>query len=115
MSSLTLMSAGQRYKARFSTKLPSGDFLGITVWPGKSDPNAEVVTVQIRHPTGDNWETTGRIAIYRTSDGRYSLLPERQSTAMLAKPEPVELSANSEGYECAKWQQAKSCLKRHHI
>jgi len=99
MPSLTLMSAGQRYKARFSTKLPNGDFLGITVWPGKSDPNAEVVTVQIRHPTGDNWETTGRIAIYRTSDGRYSLLPERQSTATLAKPEPVELSASSEGYE----------------
>ena len=93
------MSAGQRYKARFSTKLPNGDFLGITVWPGKSDPNAEVVTVQIRHPTGDNWETTGRIAIYRTSDGRYSLLPERQGAATLAKPEPIELSANSEGYE----------------
>ena len=42
-------------KARFSTKLPDGDFLGITIWPGKTDPTAEVVTVQIRHPTGDDW------------------------------------------------------------
>ena len=99
VSDLTLMSTGQRYKARYSTKLPSGDFLGITVWPGKSDPNAEVITVQIRHPTGDTWETTGRIAIYRTADGRYYLLPERQSTPAPAKLEPVELGASSEGYE----------------
>lgn len=93
------MSAGQRYKARFSTKLPNGDFLGITVWPGKSDPNAEVVTVQIMHPTGDTWETIGRIAIYRTFDGRYSLLPERQTTATTPKAEPVELGASGESYE----------------
>ena len=65
-------------KARFSTKLPNGDFLGITVWPGKTDPSAEVVSVQIRHPTGADWETTARIALYRTSDGRYTLLPEKK-------------------------------------
>ncbi len=52
------MAEKQTPKARFSTKLPNGDFLGITIWPGKSEPSAEVVTVQIRHPTGDNWETT---------------------------------------------------------
>jgi len=91
------MSTGQRYKARFSTKLPSGDYLGVTVWPGKTDPSAEVVTVQIRHPSGDNWETVGRIAIYRSSDGRYSLLPEKQ-TATVARPETVELGASSEAY-----------------
>ena len=65
-------------KARFSTKLPNGDFLGITVWAGKADPNAEIVSVQIRHPTGSDWETTARIALYRTSDGTYSLLPEKK-------------------------------------
>ncbi len=93
------MSAGQRYKARYSTKLSSGDFLGVTIWPGKSDPTAEVITVQIRHPTGDAWETTGRIAIYRTSDGRYLLLPEKQAPAVPVKVESVELSAAGEGYE----------------
>ena len=71
------MAEKQTPKARFSTKLPNGDFLGITVWPGKSEPSAEVVSVQIRHQTGDTWETTARIALYRTPDGKYSLLPER--------------------------------------
>ena len=75
-------------KARFSTKLPNGDFLGITIWPGKTDPTAEVVTVQIRHPTGADWETTARIALYRTSDGRYSLLPEK-------RPERTETATTS--------------------
>lgn len=88
----------QKFKARFSTRLPSGDFLGVTIWPGKSDPTAEVVTVQVRRQTGDTWETVGRIAIYRTSDGRYSLLPERAPVAEAPKTEPVEV-AQSESYE----------------
>ena len=83
-------------KARFSTKLPNGDFLGITIWPGKTDPSAEVVTVQIRHPTGDGWETTARIALYRTGDGRYSLLPEKPVTKASEKPEPISLGATGE-------------------
>jgi len=58
---------GQKFKARFSTRLPNGDFLGITVWPGKSDPNAEVLTVQVRRQTGQDWETVGKLAVYRTS------------------------------------------------
>ena len=93
------MSTVQKYKARFNTRLPNGDFLGVTIWPGKSDPNAEVVTVQIRHQAGEGWETTGRIAIYRTPDGRYSLLPERQTTTAPARAEPVEVGASGEGYE----------------
>ncbi len=84
----------QTPKARFSTKLPNGDFLGITIWAGKSDPAAEVVTVQIRHPTGDGWETTARIALYRTSDGKYSLLPERPVTKSSEKAEPIPVSAS---------------------
>jgi hypothetical protein len=96
------MSTGQKYKARFSTRLPSGDFLGVTVWPGKSDPNAEVVQVQIRHQAGEGWETVGRIAIYRTPDGRYLLLPDRPAPAPPAAPaktEAVEVGATGEGYE----------------
>ena len=88
-----MMAEKQTPKARFSTKLPNGDFLGITIWPGKSEPSAEVVTVQIRHPTGDNWETTARIALYRTADGKYSLLPERPVTKSSEKTEAVTVGA----------------------
>jgi hypothetical protein len=51
--------------------------LGLTIWEGKADPTAEVVVVQLRRRTGDNWETIGRLAVYRTGDGIYSRLPER--------------------------------------
>ena len=89
----------QKFKARFSTRLPSGDFLGVTIWPGKSDPTAEVVTIQVRRQTGDAWETVGRIALYRTADGRYSLLPERAPAAGTPKAEPVEVGPSGESYE----------------
>jgi hypothetical protein len=91
-----MMAEKQTPKARFTTKLPNGDFLGITIWPGKSEPSAEVVTVQIRHPTGDSWETTARIALYRTPDGKYSLLPERPVTKSSEKTEAVTVGATGE-------------------
>jgi len=72
------MSSKTQPRARFSAKLPNGDFLTITVWPGKSDPTAEIINVQIRHPGGEGWETIGRLAIYRTADAKYSQLPERK-------------------------------------
>ena len=70
--------SGSQPKARFSSRLPSGDYLTLAVWAGKKDPTAEVLTIQIRHSTGNSWETTGRLALYRTGDGNYSQLPERQ-------------------------------------
>src|SRR5712664_1630459 len=91
-----MMAEKQTPKARFSTKLPNGDFLGITIWPTKSDPSAEVVSVQIRHPTGDTWETTARIALYRTPDGKYSLLPEKPVTKSSEKTEAVTVGATGE-------------------
>jgi len=91
-----MMAEKQTPKARFSTKLPNGDFLGITIWPGKTHPSDEVVTVQIRHPTGDGWETTARIALYRTPDGKYSLLPERPVTKSSEKTEAVAVGATEE-------------------
>jgi len=60
------------------TRLPNGDYLTLAVWQGKSDPTAEVITVQIRRLSGDQWETVGRLAAYRTADGSYSQLPERR-------------------------------------
>src|SRR5207247_9285781 len=91
-----MMSEKQTPKARFSTKLPNGDFLGVTIWQGKTDPNAEVVTVQIRHPSGEGWETTARIALYRTHDGKYSLLPERPVTTSSESAEPVYIQPQGE-------------------
>ena len=74
------MSVKTQPKERFSTKLPEGDVLSFTIWPGKSDPAAEVINVQIRRQTNDGWATIGRLAVYRTADGRYSQLPERRQT-----------------------------------
>lgn len=65
-------------KARFYTRINDQDYLGLTVWPGKTDPKAEVITLQLRRREGVNWETVARLAVYRTPDGTYSKLPERQ-------------------------------------
>lgn len=67
-------------KARFYTRLSERNARagGISVWPGKTDPTAEVIVVQLRRRDGDDWETVGRLAVYRTSDGAYSQLPERR-------------------------------------
>ena len=75
---VNLVSVRSQPKASIRTRLPNGDFLTLSVWPGKSDPTAEVITVQIRHLSGDQWETVGRLAAYRTADGSYSQLPERR-------------------------------------
>jgi len=55
-----------------------------------------VLTIQIRHSTGDSWETIGRLAVYRTADGAYSLLPERQP---LKRPSQIDVggTVNDEG------------------
>ncbi|NIO36458.1 hypothetical protein GTO27_02015 [Candidatus Bathyarchaeota archaeon] len=72
------MSSTSKPKGRFYTRINERDFLGLTVWPGKTDPEAEVIVVQIRRRDGDNWETVGRLAVYRSSDGMYSKLPDRK-------------------------------------
>lgn len=74
------LSSRSQPKGRFYTRLNEQDFLGLTIWPGKTDPTAEVLVVQIRHREGDNWDTIGRLAVYRSSDGMYSKLPERPSS-----------------------------------
>jgi len=76
-----LESGKSKPKARFSMRLESGDYLQVAVWPGKSDPTAEVLNVQLRHMTGEEWVTTARLALYRAKDGSYTQLPDRPSTA----------------------------------
>jgi hypothetical protein len=70
-------SGKSKPKARFSTRLPNGDYLQIAVWPGKSDPSGEVLNVQIRHMSDGEWVTAGKLALYRAKDGSYTQLPER--------------------------------------
>jgi len=73
------MSEKARPKFSFSRKLGGGEFLNVAVWPGRSNPEDEVVSVQLRKFDGD-WKTRARVALYRTRDGTYSELPERTST-----------------------------------
>jgi hypothetical protein len=72
------MASTSQPKGRFHTRLNEQDYLGLTIWAGKKDPTAEVVVAQLRRRDGDNWETVGRLAVYRTPDGTYSELPERK-------------------------------------
>jgi hypothetical protein len=58
-----------------------------------------VLTIQIRHQGSAGWETVHRVAIYRTSDGKYSLLPERTAASQPAKSEPVGSEEASESFE----------------
>jgi hypothetical protein len=48
---------------------------------------AEVLTIQIRHLNIDDWETVGRLAVYRTGNGDYSQLPERPSQLRMGEVE----------------------------
>ena len=73
-------SSKSKPKARFSTRLPNGDYLQIAVWPGKTDPAAEVLNVQVRHMSDGEWMTAGKLAVYRTKDGSYTQLPDRPPT-----------------------------------
>jgi len=73
------MSEKSHPKFSFSKKLGGGEFLNVAVWPGRSNPKDEVVSVQLRRFDGD-WKTLGRLALYRTNDGTYSELPEKTAT-----------------------------------
>ena len=84
--------SGKSYpKASMRTRLPDGDYLTLAVWQGKSDPTAEVITVQIRRLSGDQWETVGRLAAYRTADGSYSQLPERRPQRQDSEKSALEI------------------------
>jgi hypothetical protein len=70
-------------KAKFDLRLEGVQtiHLGFVVWSARDDPNAEVIVVDVRQQQPqreDNWKTIGRLAVYRTADGKYRRLPERQ-------------------------------------
>lgn len=70
-----LMSERSHPKYSFSKRVGESEFLNVAVWPGKSNPKDEVISIQLRRFDGD-WTTAGRIALYRLVDGVYSELPE---------------------------------------
>jgi hypothetical protein len=73
------MSEKTHPKHSFSKKLGEGEFLSVAVWAGRSNPEDEVLSVQLRKFDG-SWRTLGRLALYRTKEGTYSELPERATT-----------------------------------
>jgi hypothetical protein len=81
-----LESGKSKPKARFSTRLPNGDYLQIAIWAGKTDPAAEVVNVQVRHMSDGEWMTTGKLAVYRAKDGSYTQLPDKPPTPSSKPP-----------------------------
>lgn len=72
------MTPPSQPKVKFYTRISEQDYLNLAVWPGKADPSAEVITIQLRRNEGENWETIGRLAVYRSPDGTYTQLRERQ-------------------------------------
>jgi hypothetical protein len=65
-------------KESFHTSLPNGSSLSVSIFPTRNDPNAEVVSVEVRRLANDNWVTDARLALYRTPEGNYRQLPDRE-------------------------------------
>ena len=67
-----------RPKESFRIRLDDGKTLSVAVFPTKKDPSAEVISIQIQNYEDETWKTYGRIAIYRSPEGNYSQLPDRE-------------------------------------
>jgi hypothetical protein len=67
-----------RPKQSFRIPLPDGSNLSLAVFATRNDPAAEVISVQITRLVDDNWVTEARLAVYRSPEGNYSQLPDRE-------------------------------------
>jgi hypothetical protein len=67
-----------RPKQSFRIPLPDWSNLSMAIFPTKKDPTAEVISVQITRIVDDNWVTDARLAVYRSPEGNYSQLPNRE-------------------------------------
>jgi hypothetical protein len=67
-----------RPKQSFRIPLPDGSNLSLAVFATRNDPAAEVISVQITRLVDDNWVTDARLAVYRSPEGNYSQLPDRE-------------------------------------
>jgi hypothetical protein len=67
-----------RPKQSFRIPLPDGSNLSLAVFATRNDPAAEVISVQITRLVNDNWVTDAKLAVYRSPEGNYSQLPDRE-------------------------------------
>ena len=67
-----------RPKQSFRKPLLDGSNLSIAIFPTKKDPTAEVISVQITRLVDNNWVTDAKLAVYRSPEGNYSQLPNRE-------------------------------------
>jgi hypothetical protein len=67
-----------RPKQSFRIPLPDGSNLSLAVFATRNDPAAEVISVQITRMSDDNWVTDAKLAVYRSPEGNYSQLPDRE-------------------------------------
>ncbi len=65
-------------KESFRVALPDGASLSVSIFPTRNDPKAEVVSVEVRRQMDDNWVTDARLALYRSPEGNYRQLPDRE-------------------------------------
>ena len=66
-----------RPKESFRIPLGDGKTLSVAIFPTKKDPKAEVISVQVQKYEDEKWENIGKIAVYRSPEGNYSRLPDR--------------------------------------
>jgi hypothetical protein len=67
-----------RPKQSFRITLSDGSNLSLAVFATRNNPEAEVLSVQITRLVDDQWVTEARLAVYRSPEGIYSQLPDRQ-------------------------------------
>jgi hypothetical protein len=67
-----------RPKESFRVPLPDGSNLSLAVFATRNDPAAEVISVQISRLVDSNWVTDARLAVYRSPEGNYRQLPDRE-------------------------------------
>jgi hypothetical protein len=67
-----------RPKHSFRIPLPDGSNLSLAVFATKNDPAAEVISVQVTRLVDDNWVADAKLAVYRSPEGNYSQLPDRE-------------------------------------
>lgn len=70
-----------RPKQSFRITLPDGSNLSLAVFATRNDPTAEVISVQISRLIDNNWVTDARLAVYRSPEGNYVQLPDREKSS----------------------------------
>ena len=71
-----------RPRESFRIALPDGSNLSVGIFPTRNDPKAEVISIELRRVVQDNWVTDGRLALYRSPEGDYRQLPDRERTPL---------------------------------